>query len=753
MNYWLIKYRLIIIIVSLGISILSLLLFPRLKINPDLDSYLPEHSENIINTRKLDSIFGSGEMIMVLLEGVDVVTPSTLERFKVLTEELGNLEGIDRCISPFDAQQISTLDGFIQMDPILNHIPSDPEALALLKEQIKNNRMASRFFAVDDFSVVSMVLLTDSQYSDDLLIKGIQDVIKNHPGPEEVLLGGMPYIRYSISQSINHDLSILLPVAILLMVVMLYISFKEWKGILMPFIIVIMSMMLSFGVMALLGWQISLITVLMPIMLIAIANDYGIHMITLYQELARSKESLSMVQICIRIYRELRRPIIITGLTTIGGILGLLTHKMIPAAQIGLLAAIGIAFSLILSIWFLPALLSYFEPVTEPAVSAKMRKISADRWLRGISRMVTTYPRQIVLVSALVGAIGVAGIFFIRIDTNIEGYFLGRSQTSRAIKLINDKLGGSQFISILFDSEVLSPEILSRMDSYEQELQKDPVVGGVNSPVTLVKELSKGFYYENEAGFNQIPATTNEIYQSIEIFSMAGNENTVEQFLDYNYENSRLLISLKDGSNNEGKRLLKKMQEMTKDDPNVAFITGSSLTKIELADMVIGGQIRSLILAMVVVFILIAITFKSYRAGLLSVIPLSLAILVLFGLMGFFGITLDIATALISSIMIGVGIDYTIHFLWRFKKERSAGADHREAAYISLTTAGRGIIINALSVIIGFLALTLSNFAPLRFFGGLVVISITTCLISALVLIPAIVVLVKPRFLEKNNSL
>jgi hypothetical protein len=194
------------------------------------------------------------------------------------------------------------------------------------------------------------------------------------------------------------------------------------------------------------------------------------------------------------------------------------------------------------------------------------------------------------------------------------------------------------------------------------------------------------------------------------------------------------------------------MQEMTKDDPDVKFIAGPSLTKIELADMVIEGQIKSLALAMVVVFVLLALIFRSINAGLLSVLPLSVAILVLFGLMGFFGITLDIATALISSVMIGVGIDYTIHFLWRFKKERSKGVDHKEAAFITLTTTGRGIIINALSVIIGFLALTLSSFEPLKYFGILVVISITTCLICALVLIPSIVVLRKPRFLESNSK-
>jgi predicted RND superfamily exporter protein len=126
------------------------------------------------------------------------------------------------------------------------------------------------------------------------------------------------------------------------------------------------------------------------------------------------------------------------------------------------------------------------------------------------------------------------------------------------------------------------------------------------------------------------------------------------------------------------------------------------------------------------------------------------AIVVLFGLMGVLGISLDIATALLSSIMIGVGIDYTIHFLWRFKVERARGLDHKEAARETLSTTGRGIFFNAFSVIIGFLALAISNFEPMRMFSALVVISITTCLISALLLVPAIVILTKPRFLEPD---
>lgn len=748
MNHWLIRYRLPVVILFVGITLLSLLFIPKLEVDPDLEKYVPEHLGVKKHLKELDSIFGGNEMIMIMLEHEDVINHATLTRFEVLGEEFDKLEGVERVISPLDAQSIAMQDGFILMDPVFETLPENQADCEKLKSKIATNSMAKTFFSEDDFSVISMMLIMNTSYSDDLLVSQIDSVIALNPGSEEVLMGGLPYVRYSIGKNINKDLAVLLPIALILMVFILYASFKEKKGFLLPFSVVVMSLLFSFGVMALLGWKISLITVLLPIMLIAIANNYGIHMIARYQELSIADEKLSMAQICKQIYTDLKRPIIVTALTTIGGILGLLTHTMVPAAQIGVLAALGIGFALMASIWFIPAFLSYFKPLDSSKIARKKKFPLAERGLDRISRLVTTYPKRIVWVTVMLSVIGAAGINFIRVDTNIEGYFLGRSKVARGIELINTKLGGSQYLSVLFSGEVLSPEVLYRMEAYEEELRKDPAVGNVSSPVTLLKELSKGFYENDEPGYEEIPATINEVYQSLEVFSMGGNEAAVEQFVDYYYENSRILVRLKDGSNEEGKRLLNKIGEMTKDDPNVRFIAGPSLIKIELADMVVKGQIKSLALAMVVIFILLTIIFRSVSAGFLSVLPLSVAILVLFGIMGFLGITLDIATALISSIMIGVGIDYTIHFLWRFKDERKNGLDHREAAYQTLITTGKGIVINALSVIVGFLALTLSSFEPLRFFGGLVVISITTCLICALVLIPSIVIIVKPRFLE-----
>ena len=142
---------------------------------------------------QLDSIFGGSEMILLMLEAEDVVNDSTLKRLEDIKNELNEIEGVERCISPFDAQEISVVDGFIQMDPFMEDIPSDPSGYELLKTRIIDNGMASRFFYTDDFSLVSLILIKDSRYPDKELITEINRVIEDNPGPGEVLMGGALY--------------------------------------------------------------------------------------------------------------------------------------------------------------------------------------------------------------------------------------------------------------------------------------------------------------------------------------------------------------------------------------------------------------------------------------------------------------------------------------------------------------------------------------------------------------------------------
>jgi predicted RND superfamily exporter protein len=211
--------------------------------------------------------------------------------------------------------------------------------------------------------------------------------------------------------------------------------------------------------------------------------------------------------------------------------------------------------------------------------------------------------------------------------------------------------------------------------------------------------------------------------------------------------------------NDSGSKTSYKLYTDTKDyiakhlgSENFPSVSGMAPLIGVLSKLVVDGQIRSLVLSIVAVFLIVAIAFRSAVAGLISIVPLSAAVLCLFGVMGYVGITLNMATALISSIMIGVGIDYTIHFIYRFRLEARKDGDAERAVLRTLTTSGKGIVYNAVSVIIGFMVLMLSGFEPIFFFGFLIVFSIIICLVGALTILPALLVSTKPAFIFGKRS-
>lgn len=740
------KYKYLFIVITIILIIISAKQIPNLKIDVGFDNYIPGEVGNKAYLNEIDSIFGSSEKILIILtKDNDIVNQKTFNRISELTEDFENTDGIENCMSLKDVIEINLdEDGITSFDPIFTEIPTDPVKKGKLKEKILKNEMGNRFVS-KDFTSTAIILTKTDSIGENVVIPSIQKIIKKHPGSEKVYIGGLSFIRHNIKYYIKKDLKVLLPLALLMMVIMLYFSFREWKGIILPFMVVILSTLFSFGLMGILNWKFSIVSILLPIMLIAIANDYSIHLINLYQEKYRSGYN-NIKQVILDVYRELKKPILLTGLTTIGGILGLLTHKMIPARQLGILTATGIAFALILSLYLVPALLGFYKkPEIKIRDEEKRKKSITNRILNIFSECVTRSPRKVIFVFIILAIVNIIGIFFLKIDTNIEEYFPRNSEIKQGINLVNNKFGGSQYISVLFHGNILSTESMNHIDKYTQEIQKIPEAGHVISPSNLLKNLSKGIYNKDEEGYMKLPKSKAEAQQNIGLIRMSGYDNIVSHLIDENNENTRILVSVRDGSNHTGKALLKKLREITKNDPLLYCIAGPGLSKIQISDMVIKGQISSIIAAFAIIFILIVLIFKSFKTGINGCIPLILSSLFLFGLMGFLQIPLDIVTAMLSSVMIGVGVDYTIHFLWRYKLEYKKYNDSKLAVTNTLKTSGRGIIFNAFSVIIGFSVLIFSDFVPLRYFGLLIVISIFSCLICALLLVPSIVVFTEQK--------
>ena len=745
-----IKHRWLIIILSLLVSGFFGFQIFRAEINPDLESYIYEGMPSRINTNLIEDIFGGDEMVMILFETDDILNKETLSRIKKVNKQLKEVEGIDETLSLFDAKSIKGEDGAMIVDPAIRRLPKTEDAWAELREELKGNELVYKVLVSEDFTMTSIIATLENQAQDEEIVAAIENVLAENPGDEITYTGGLPYIKAIMAKEMANEFKWLMGIGLGIMLVMLFFFFREARGVFLPFIVVVLSILFAMGLMPLVGWQMSIITLLLPIMLIAIANDYGIHMMAKYQEYNISGNNSSAGNIARGVYTSLRTPILLTGITTIAGILCLLSHKMIPAKQLGVVAAAGIGYALLLSLLFIPAALSIMGK-SKPVLSENpSRQRFIDRALTSTGKMVTRRPRQVVLVAVLIMILSGGGTFLLKVDTNLENFFPKKHPARVSAQVINETFGGSQNISILVEGDILDPEVMGQIDRYETALKQHPAVGNVISIAGIIREISKALNDEGDPYYNMVPDERNALAQYLELYMMSGDPEDLERMVDFNFQKAQVMVRINDGSNMALKSVLSEIRQLT--GPGVTRIGGYGLITADLADLVVKGQVTSLLIALLVVIVLLAIMFRSITAGLIAALPLAFSMIILFGWMGYLDVKLDVATALLSSIMIGVGVDYTIHFLWRYKSERDKGLVPADAVLKTLTTTGRGISFNALSVILGFCALPFSVFLPIKIFGFLVMVSIFSCLVGALIIIPALVLIFSPAFLEPGRK-
>ncbi len=743
-----IQYRWLVIGFSIGITALLGLSLRDISIDPDLKNYFPESMESMVATNAIEERFGKQDIFMIIFENDDIINKESLQRMKAVERRLKRTDGIRKTTSLFGSNRIYGQDGMMFVEPAVKKIPGTPEESERLKSDLRENELVMNIVIADDFCSSAIVITLAEDAMEDSVFIAIKTILEEIPGKEKVHFGGLPYLRQAMNKDIRRDALILVPVALLLMLLFLLLVFREPRGVILPFMVVLFSSILAMSLLPLIGWKFYLITVLVPVMLIAIANDYGIHMMARYQEINAGDNNFSMKEISIIIAKKLWRPILITGLTTVAGIAALLTHTLIPAREMAVTAGIGILAALFYSIVLLPAVLSLMKPSGPGTALQKKYRPGRRNLYNNIAGFILAHNKRIPAVSLTLTLLLGLGILFLKVDSNEENFFPEKHPVKQASKLINSKYGGSENLSIMFRGDMLEPALLKQMEYYEEELLKELEIDLIISFPDVIKEISKALNDPADSLYNAIPPTRMAVAQYMELYNMSGNPGELDQIIDFNYAYAHMIIRINSVNNRDVNRIIGKVEMLTENDENVVAIGGYGFVRSQLANHVVRGQFFSLGIALLIVFLLLSLIFRSLKAGLISSIPLGISIVVLFGIMGYTGIRLDVATALLSSIMIGVGVDYTVHFLWRYREERLLHKPKKEAVITTLSTTGRGIVINAFSVIIGFVVLIISSFTPIRFFGVLVVICIFSCLTGALVILPAMILKYNIKFLE-----
>ena len=310
--------------------------------------------------------------------------------------------------------------------------------------------------------------------------------------------------------------------------------------------------------------------------------------------------------------------------------------------------------------------------------------------------------------------------------------------------------------------DIKNPETLRKMKQLGQFLEAQESVTNVVSIVDQV-ELMNEAWNEGDPQFKRIPETREVVAAYLELFSLQAGDEEMERLVDVwgdslhsdGYWNAQVVARLTGVSSATILKLIDDVQAYVDEnfeEGKASEVSGPASIVGVLTDLIARGQLRSLAISIVLVFLVTSAVFRSFQAGVYNIIPLGGAVVMVFGLMSLLEIELNAATSMLTSILIGVGVDYTIHFLWHYRRYIRKGYSAEEAVEQTLTTSGKGIIFNALSVMVGFTVLMVSAFLPVYFFGFVIVFSIGLCLFGALAILPALIVWRKPKFIFENNG-
>lgn len=706
-----------------------------LKVNPDVLGYLPEDDRAAILFREVGKQYGGNDLVIVGIEGDEVFTFEMLDLVRQVTDTLRSIQGISYVTSLSNVIDIKSTDYGIEIGRLVDEyaIPDDPDELerirsyALSKDLYKGNLVSADCTS----TLVIGKVMTGANRTE--AVEAIQQKLEGITFKGKFYFGGMPVTLLELSNVIIRDVKFIAPAAFLLICLVLYLGFRNKRGVILPMVSVIIAIIWTMGLVSLLGFELTIITNVIPVILMAVGSAYAIHVVNRFQEELQNgsgealKKALSYVIV----------PVFLASLTTVFGFVSFIAGSYLTMIrEFGIFSAVGVLFSLVLAVFFIPALLA----VMQGKGTKGIKKSAPPRYLRkltlGIENWVLNHQRQVLWVWGILVLLSLWGITRIERRVDLVDYFRENNVVQQSEKLLKAKFNGSMPLYVTISGDVQSPEGLRLMRETQDFMDQFDYIPFSQSVADMIEEMN-----EVMGEGKQIPDEQSKIVQ---LWFLLDGQEIMEQLVKFDLTEGLIqgFVATTD------LQVLREIEinfenfvrEHSQDDFQVA-VTGIPILFKRLDDSIIKSQIYSLILAMLLVVALVSILLRSFLRGLLTVIPVFVTLLVLFGTMGLTGIPLDIATVLTGSVTIGIGIDYAIHFMSHFGKSFQDGNDIRESISQSIEVSGRAIILNMLSVAIGFAVLLFSNLVPLQRFGLLIAVTMIVSAMAALTLLPVALVL------------
>ena len=651
---------------------------PRLLLDPSANSMLPSDSEESRYYERIRDLFGNDEQVVVALNAPDVFTPENLHAIVRIADRLGDLDGIRRVDSLADLLRTGEADPASGEASVV--VPEDREALELLRTAtLENPVLGGNLVSLDSRTTALLVQfedLSEQEIFDRDLDENIKAIADEEYDEGEVWITGGARVKAEMTRLLLRDLTLIVPVAVFIMACVGFAAFRTFRGVFVPLSTIAVGLIWLLAVIAETVGTLNQVTVAVPPILIVVGFAYTIHVLSAYYTSLRDGErGREAVRHAID---HVSLPVILTGLTTCAGFASLATSDLGAIKQFGLFTALGVAFTTLASLSFAPALLALLpDPrrVRDEPASGRF-----DEIVEGIAKFDVRRRRGILWAGAGIAFVSLVGMTRIEVSTDLVKNFKPEADARRDFEAVNEALSGANTFYVVLESVYRGSfdlaSSLRTLENLQSWLDDRPEIGGTTSVLDHLEVADRAMGGGEGSVIDRIEAGA-----PIAPLMEAIPERQLATTLDPAHRTANILVRTSAIDSSDIVRLVTEIEEHFSELPRnvIPAVTGGTVLMSRTVDEIARGQASSLSTAFLIIFAILVLLFASFRVGLMALIPNVLPVLFYFGLLGWSGITLNTTTGLVASLVLGIAVDDTIHYMAQFNIAAKKHADTRSS--------------------------------------------------------------------------
>ena len=765
-------YPKIILAICLIVIFTGIGFIPTITKDTSSESFMPEDHPAVVYREKVKDIFGLSDPVVVAIVNDDptgIFNPYSLHLVNRLTNRIAAIEGVDpdRITSlATENNIIGTEDGML-VEPFLELPITKQEEADMVRQAVMNFPLyLGSLVSSSGNATLIIVELFDESAGAKVYLDLLELIKKTPVKNEKIYVAGEAAVVEYLGKYIDMDVQRLNPIIAVIVAIILFFSYRTIPGLALPHLVLVGSVVVGLGSMAYYDVPFYIITGSLPVIMVAISVADGIHILGEYYEDLAKRPDASKQELVVTTMSRMWRPITITSLSDIAGFMGISVASFMPPMKAyGIFASVGVATALFISLLGIPAGLMLFK--VKPSNAFKpgnngQRIKGVDKFgvVMGKLGMFGANKSSLVLcITGCVVVVGIIGALKLEVNESRIENFKHSVPIHKADTVINKLFDGTNYLDIVIETPesegLFEPDRLKRIEALQEYIATLPHVKGITSICDLLKQMNKAVNEDNPAEY-RLPDNSDLVAQYFLVYSMSGDPTDFENQVDYEYRMANMRVTLDSGLYTDVKIVVESAKQYIEEQFNTTGITatlaGRQNVNYNWIKQIGKSHFRGVLIAFFAVWFMIAISFRSLFAGLLAMLPVSLAVLLIYAVMGFCGIWLGVGTSMFAAIAIGLGVDFAVHVVDRLiVVVRQEGKTLDDAFEQLFPSTGRALLFSFLAVFFGFGVLTLSQALPLIKFGVLVLVAVIVSFLASITVLPALVKVVQPRFLNKKS--